>query len=204
MKDHDPGVKTWWLRGFLAKPPKKGSTTKGVRDDGNINAKLRGHPIFHELDKYESILSNTVKIDDPLKKKMVSCYLKILCSVANEILEEVVTNHEKYTGGNMNALTMLMYKKYDGIRQIAMSQGVPELFLDKISPRVTEALLTLSDVVTELQHQHRYNNQYDEVFTFMDVYLLQIRNNYNTITGIVNNMNGELHRSLEGSPFDLQ
>lgn len=202
MKNHDPGNKTWWLRGFLAKPP-KGSDTKSVRSDDSIDSKLRDHPIFHELDKYESILSNTIRIDDPLKKKMVSCYLKILCSVANEILEEVIANREKYAGGNMNALTMLMYKKYEGIRYTALSQGVPELFLDKIGPRITEALLTLSDVITDLQHQHRYSNQYDEVFTFMDVYLLQIRNNYNTITGIVNNMNGELHRALEGSPFDL-
>lgn len=164
-------------------------------------AALRLHPIFHEVAKYRSVFIDTLAIGDPLKKRMAACYLRIIFDAVEEILEEAVTNYKEYSK-HITSLTSFMYKRYSQVEMSARAKGIPEIFLAKITPRIVENLLTLTGVVDEIHLQHRYNNDYDAMLSFMDVYLLQIRYTYNAIGGIINNMNGELHRVLEGSIFD--
>lgn len=191
------------LVGGLSQPKeKKVANTKGDLTETGIKEILRKHPIFHEMSRYETILTNNINVEDPLKKKLVTCYLKLLCRVVLSILDDVVEHYDRYNNGNIQNLTSLMYQRYSDLRVTAMSQGVPEIFLNKITPRLIENLLSMANTVIDLYQPNRYNNQYEEILTFMDVYLLQIRYNYNAITGIVNSMNGELHRALEGSVFD--
>lgn len=179
----------------------KSKTADKAEDD--VVAKLRDHPIFHELTKYRSVFIDTLTIADPLKKRMAACYLRIIFDVVEEILNDVVTNYKEYSK-HITTLTSSMYQKYSRVESQARAQGVPEIFISKITPRIIENLLTLTGVVDDIHLQHRYNSEYDEILSFMDVYLLQLRYTYNAVGGIINGMNGELHRALEGSIFDDQ
>ena len=184
--------------GFLKpnrKPPKEKVS------DNQEALLLLSHPIFHDLTRYQSIFIDTLTIEDPIKKKMASCYLRIIFDTVADILNDTVANYRKYSN-DITCLTSSMYKKYSQIEGNARAHGIPDIFLNKITPRVIENLITLTSVVDDTHLQHKYNNDVGEILSFMDMYLLQLRYTYNAIGGIINNMNGELHRVLEGSIFD--
>lgn len=182
------------LRGFIRK--------KQEEDSAYDKERLRSHPIFYEVRRYDNICNTTNGIADAAKRRLAICYLRIVYNTVNDIANEAVENYRRYTG-NMMELTSMMYEKYDLIESIAKAQGVPDIFLAKITPRIFENLATLTQVTNEIHPQHRYSNQCDEMLSFFDTYLLQTRYTYNAIGGIISSMNGELHRALEGSVFDI-
>lgn len=187
------------MTGGLVKKPDPNEGKKYTVDEAR--SILRSHPVIYEIRSFNDVFTDSVPIEDKVKRRMAVAFLHILWSVTDDIVTDIIDNYEKYCQNSMD-LTSMIFEKSKMLTSRSLEEGIPRVFMHKINVRMNEDLSTLTRTLNDLHTVHNYSNSVDETLAILDVILLHIRHTYSAIVGIIDIMNGELQRALSGSIFD--
>lgn len=170
--------------------------------DPEIVKLLKTHPLFTELQAFKAVRIDNIDISDPIKKKMCICYFTIFYEQVELVVLDIVEDYPKYVGDAALISHRLAYS-INNLREIALSNAIPKIFLDKYTPRIVNNIDILTNIITEVCQTKIYSDSKDEICAILDVTLTFMKFCLDSAEGIINHMNGELHMALEGSVFDV-
>lgn len=163
---------------------------------------LKQHPIFNELAIVETIRLNSLKIKDPIKKKMAVAYLQIAFGKIDQLVGNLLNDYPNCLC-SASEFSSRIYQTMKSIRQEATSQGVATIFLDKYEPRSFEVLSIITNIIIEVHQNRLISDNYMAMCLVLSMFLAYVRISMEQVEGIVDHMNGELSCALSGSVFDV-
>ena len=177
---------------FLAKP-----FTKRKREI----EMLKEHPIFRDLDSWINVKLVALDIKSPSKRLMAEAYLKIYLTDMRSFFIHLCETYDEYTNGYHNIYQSL-HTIINTTNQKAISEYVPNLFIDKMIIRFFKHIDILSQSISSSCQQKSYSTDYDQMSSILDMSLLFLRMEVDTIESVINSMNGELEKILKGTIYD--
>lgn len=162
---------------------------------------LLAHPIFIELRDWEEFRIKVLTIEDQMKRNMARHYLGLLFTKLREAVVKMVNEHDTYLSDTI-ALNNLLIDTINDVRQAALVDGVPEIFLDKFTNYLYQQMKILDSTYKDLDRFEYYNTPIARATFRLDLEFLTIRNITSEVESVINEMNGQLHNALEGSVFD--
>lgn len=167
----------------------------------DVVAKLKYHPIFQEFKLIDNVKIDSLNISDPLKYKMAVCYLKMLYGNIEKCVCEMVEKYPEYCV-DPSLIGDMLLGSVTKTRNDAVGGGIPSVFLNKYNPRTFNNINILTNIITEVHQRRMHSGMYDEMCSVLDVLLVYMRTSLESVEGLINAMNGELHLALVGSVFD--
>lgn len=167
----------------------------------DVVTKLKYHPIFQEFRSFDNVKIDSLNISDPLKYKMAVYYLKMLYGNMEKCVCEMVEKYPEYCV-DPSLIGDALLGSVTKTRNDAVGEGIPSVFLNKYNPRTFSNINILTNIITEVHQRRMYSTMYDEMCSVLDVSLVYMRTSLESVEGLINAMNGELHLALVGSVFD--
>lgn len=162
---------------------------------------LMEHPLLEELRAWSTFKSKAMKITDHAKYNMSKYYMGLLFSDLRETTVHCINHYDKY-GDNSVDINNLITDSITRVKEIASDNGVPAIFLDKISNYLYKQTKILMSTYADVYIYEQRNSPITISTTKLDTGLLLVRCIASQIEDVINNMNGELHAALMGSVFD--
>lgn len=162
---------------------------------------LMRHPLLEELRAWSTFKCKTMKIQDQMKYNMSKYYTGLLFTDLREMTVHCIANYEQYSDSTVDINNLLM-DSISRVKDTALNNGVPTIFLDKISEYLYRQSTILTDTYADVHRYDELNTLTEIKTTKLDIGLLLVRCIASQIEDVINNMNGELHAALIGSVFD--
>lgn len=170
-------------------------------DKGAIISALSGHPLLEELREWGTYRSKVLAIQDPTKRKMAEYYLGLFFSNLRDMVSLAIENYDLYLD-DTTLLNNLIIDTINDVRDIAMSNGVPPIFLDKFTNYLYTQEKILASTYKDLDKFEYYDGTIERAAFRLDIGLMLTRCVTSEVESVINNMNGELRAALEGSIFE--
>lgn len=185
-------------------------TDKIIRNNGvhlfggkkrkNMDA-LREHPIFREIDSWIKVKCKTLDIRTPSKKAMAEKYLQLYFQESYIVYRELCADYDKYA-----AVPRTIYKTLHNIvnatNEKAVLAYIPSLFIDKMNARFFKHIDILSQSIAMSSSANLYSSDFEQILSILDMSLVFIQLEVDTIEDTINSMNGELEKLLKGTVYD--
>lgn len=162
---------------------------------------LLNHPIFAELQEWCLYRSKVLDIKNPIKRRMAEFYLGLLFNKLIEMIDDAVDQYEEYLD-NTASMNTLIIDTINLVNQTSAANGVPSIFLDKITNYLYRQAKILTNTFKDLDNFEYYKNDLERASFRLDIGFMLVRCITSEIESIINDMNGELQAALEGSIFD--
>lgn len=160
------------------------------------------HPIFIELREWHEYRTKVLSIANPIKRNMAKHYLTLLFESLRSAIKQIVIEHDKYLD-DIIALNNLIIDTINDVKQTALQDGVPEIFLDKFTNYLYTQTKILDLTYRDLdKFEYYHQSKIARTTVRLDLEFLTIRNITSEVETVINDMNGELEAALEGSVFD--
>ena len=164
-------------------------------------ATLKEHPILAELKEWSLYRSKILDISNPIKRRMAEFYLSLLFGKLGDMIEDAIEQHEVYLSSS-SSMNNLIVDTINEVSQTSTANGVPSIFLDKITNYLYRQAKILANTYRDLDNYDYYKNDMERVTFRLDIGFMLIRCITSEIESVINDMNGELQAALEGSIFD--
>lgn len=171
------------------------------RTIGETKSILLKHPLFEELHAWSNFHSKVIDIKDPLKRNMAEYYLGLLTQRLYESIYNVVENYNIYINGTIDVNKVLI-DTIEVIRSEANQNGVPNIFLDRFTEYLYKQIKILASTFIDVDKFSQFDTPLEIYMHRLDLGLLILRCITSEVEDVINNMNGELHATLEGGKFD--
>lgn len=163
-------------------------------------AELKEHAIFREIDSWIKVKSGTMNIVSPSKKAMAEQYMKIYFSEALDVYKDMCTNY-KELARSPHTIYKVLHRVVSNTNERAVAACIPSLFIDKMQTRFFKHIDILSNSIV-MADISTYSTAFDQISSVLDMSLLFIQMEADTIEETINSMNGELERVLKGTVYD--
>ena len=162
---------------------------------------LVAHPLLEELRDWSTYRSKVLNIEHPAKRKMAEYYLGLLFSKLREMVNVAITEYDVYLD-DTTLLNNLIIDTINDVKNIAMSNGVPPIFLDKFTNYLYTQEKILAATYRDLDKFEYYDGIVERAAFRLDIGFMLVRCITSEVESVINNMNGELRSALEGSIFE--
>lgn len=162
---------------------------------------LMQHPLLEELRAWMTFKSKTMNIEDVAKCNMTRYYMGLLFSKCYDMTIYCINHFEQYSADNTDINNLLM-DTIGSVRDIATDNGVPALFLDKISNYLYRQTKLLTTTYADINRYETRTGDTSINASKLDIGLLLVRCIASQVEAVINDMNGDLHAALKGSVFD--
>lgn len=163
--------------------------------------KLMDHPIFRDISSWSTIKIRALDIQCPSKREMASTYLAIYFEEVQRFYGNVCAKYDQYTVYS-NTLYQSLHSVIGAINERAVTECIPELFLDKMNKRFLKHIDILSQTIATTMSKKAYSTEFEQVSSILDMSLLFLHMEVDTIEETINSMNGELEKVLQGTIYD--
>lgn len=178
---------------FILKP-----FTKHQRELGA----LKEHPIFREIDSWRKVKCKALNIVSPSKKMMAEKYLEIYFEEVLGFYKYLCENYVEATS-SPHVIYRTMHKIVSDVNERAVAACVPTIFIDKMNVRFFKHIDILSNSIVAATMQKSYSSEFEQISSVLDMSLLFIQMEADTIEETINHMNGELETVLKGTVYDI-
>lgn len=165
---------------------------------------LSDHPLYKTMDTYRKFKITCLCISNPIKKRMAICYLTIMYNNLSGFL--ITLSDENRMDLYINDLNLIsdgMVSSMNKTEEECLSEGIPQLFLDKMKEFNYRYFDLIMTTLTDIHHSSYYPNNKCVMTSVLDMMLLYVRMMMSNTEVTINNMNGELQAALKGSVFDI-
>lgn len=190
---------------LMTKILNKFKSTKVTRTDTqskDINELLLQHPVYNQIEIWVLLKSGNLNILSQKKKLCTIAYMKILFDELNILLHDLANNSDKYIDSNV--LTSNIISMLNKVRETALSDSIPEIFIDKINIFNYKYFQMVIDTAIEIYNSDFHPGTIEKLASVLDIMLFYIRVLTDNIEATVNGLNGELESALTGSVFDKE
>ena len=153
---------------------------------------LTEHPIFREIDSWIKVKSGALNIVSPSKKAIAESY---------NCFHNMCMNYVR-VAGSPHIIYKTLHKIVDSTNERAIAACIPTLFVDKMNTRFFKHIDILSNTIVMANLGGSYSTEYEQVSNVLDMALLFIQMEADSIENTINHMNGELERVLKGTVYD--
>ena len=164
---------------------------------------LKEHPIFRDLDSWINVKLVALDIKSPSKRAMAEAYLRIYLTDIRSFFMNLCDTYDEYDTGYHNIYQSL-HTIINTTNQKAISEYVPTMFIDKMNARFFKHIDILSQSILSSCQQKSYSTNYEQMSSILDMSLLFLRMEVDTIESVINGMNGELEKLLKGTIYDVE
>lgn len=175
-------------------------TTPSSRKRKEI-ALLKEHPIFRDIDSWINIKIGGLDIQSPSKKAMAKKYLEIYFNEVRNFYINLCNNYDTYVARPRN-IYQTLHTVINATNEKAIAVYVPTLFIEKMNVRFFKHIDILSQSIVSSSTKRAYSTEYEQVSSILDMSLLFLHMEVDTIENTINSMNGELERILKGTVYD--
>lgn len=162
---------------------------------------LKDHPIFRDLDSWLNVKLVALEIESPSKRTMAEAYLRIYLTDMKDFFNMLCENYDEYTHNNHNIYEIL-HNIINTTNQKAVSEYIPTLFITKMNNRFFKHIDILSRAILLSSQKRSYSTEYEQMSSILDMSLLFLRMEIDTVESVINAMNGELEKLLRGTIYD--
>lgn len=162
---------------------------------------LTEHPIFREIDSWVKVKSGAMNIKSPSKKAMAEKYLTIYFTESYNCFHNMCTNYVRVSE-SPHTIYKTLHKVVNSTNEQAIAACIPTLFVDKMNTRFFKHIDILSNTIVMANIGSSYSSEYERISSVLDMALLFIQMEADSIEDTINNMNGELERVLKGTVYD--
>lgn len=162
---------------------------------------LTEHPIFREIDSWIKVKSGALNIASPSKKAMAEKYLTIYFAESYNCFHNMCMNYVR-VADSPHIIYKTLHKIVDSTNERAIAACIPTLFVDKMNTRFFKHIDILSNTIVMANLGGSYSTEYEQVSNVLDMALLFIQMEADSIENTINHMNGELERVLKGTVYD--
>lgn len=163
---------------------------------------LKEHPLFREIDICINAQIEALDIHSPNKKEMACAYLRIYFNEVLNFYNDLCDNYESYAN-HPHAIYQSLHSVISATNAKATMEYVPVLFLDKMSVRFYKHIDLLSQTIITSSINRSYATEFEQISSILDMSLLFLKMEIDTIENTINNTNGELEKLLKGTVFDV-
>jgi len=163
------------------------------------------HIFFYNINYWVNIGIDKIPITNPIKKRVVSKFLKIKFLSYDRHLKHFINNK---IGNNtrecdiveMQNLLIEIVKDYeDEIKK----KGIPEIFIEKFKKLHESNLQIIFDAIGSICTSKFYDSLQEKMAAILDVLLFSFRVTFTDVEQTINELNGEIESVLKGSIFDI-
>lgn len=165
--------------------------------------KLMDHPIFRDISSWVTIKVRALDIQCPSKREMASAYLSIYFEEMQRFYADLCSKYDEYTVCS-NTLYKSLHGVIGDVNERAVTVYIPTLFLDKMNKRFLKHIDILSQTITTTMSKKAYSTELEQVSSILDMSLLFLHMEVDTIEDTINSMNGELEKVLQGTIYDTE
>lgn len=163
--------------------------------------KLKEHPIFREIDSWIKVKAGSLNITSPSKKAMAEKYLTIYFTEAYNFYRDMCVSYRELSSSPHNIYRSL-HKIVNNTNEQAIAAYIPTLFIDKMKIRFFKHIDILSNSIVAADITNSYSTEFEQMSSVLDMSLLFIQMEADTIEETINSMNGELEHILKGTVYD--
>ena len=163
---------------------------------------LKEHPIFRDIDICLTAQIDSLDIHSPNKKAMASTYLRVYFTEVMNFYNDLCDNYDNYAN-HPHTMYRNLHSVIGTTNTKAAMEYVPTLFLDKMSVRFYKHIDLLSQAIITSSINRSYSTEFEQTSSILDMSLLFLKMEIDTIESTINNMNGELEELLKGTVFDV-
>ena len=161
---------------------------------------LTEHVFFTNINKMMVYDINNLPITSTLKKRVVSCFLKILFTKIHTVTLDLCNNLNKEPLGDISSLYINSIRDAE---EEALKAGVPEIFIEKFrswDSNHTDAIInSMSQIVCSKFHK----DDYEKLKAVLDILNAVTQLQLLDIERTIDSLNGELEKSIKGTIFDV-
>lgn len=179
---------------FIVKP-----FTKRKRE----TEELKEHPIFRDLDSWINIKLVALDIKSPSKRAMAETYLGIYLKNVRNFFITLCDNYDNHTVTHNN-IYELLHTIINETNKEAVSEYIPSVFIDKMNMKFFKHIDILSQSIQSSSQKNAYSTDFEQMSSILDMSLLFLRMEIDTIESVINGMNGELEKLLKGTIYDTE
>lgn len=162
---------------------------------------LKEHPIFREIDSWINIKVRALDIQSPSKKAMAEAYLTIYFKEIRTFYFTLCENYESYISSPYKIYHNL-HKIITTTNQLATAVYIPSLFIEKMNVRFFKHIDILTQSIVSSSQKGSYSTEFEQTASILDMSLLFLHMEVDTIEHTINMMNGELEKILKGTIYD--
>ncbi len=163
---------------------------------------LKEHPLFREIDICLNAQIEALDIHSPNKKEMACTYLRIYFTEILNFYNDLCNNYETYAN-HPHTIYRNLHSVISATNAKATMEYIPVLFLDKMSVRFYKHIDLLSQTIITSSINRSYATEFEQISSILDMSLLFLKMEIDTIENTINNTNGELEKLLKGTVFDV-
>ena len=164
-------------------------------------ALLKEHPIFRDIDSWINIKVGALDIQCPSKKAMAKTYLEIYFREIRSFYLNLCDNYDTYVSSPHN-IYQTLHTVINATNEKAVAVYVPTLFINKMNVRFFKHIDILSQSIVSSSTNKSYSSEFEQVSSILDMSLLFLHMEVDTIENTINSMNGELEKVLKGTIYD--
>jgi len=165
---------------------------------------LNEHIFFSNINYWVNIGIDKIPITNPIKKRVVSKFLKIKFLSYDKHLKDFIkktvnTTKECDIVEIQNLLIEIVKDYEDEINK----KGIPDIFIEKFKKIHENNLQIIFDAIGSICTSKFYESLYEKMAAILDILLFSFRVTFTDVEKTVNELNGEIESVLKGSIFDI-
>ena len=165
---------------------------------------LTEHTFFSNINYWVNIGIDKIPINNPIKKRVVSKFLKIKFLSYDKHLKEFIKKTLTITKEcdivEIQNLLINIVKDYeDEINK----KGIPDIFIEKFKKLHENNLQIIFDAIGSICTSKFYDSLHEKMAAILDILLFSFRVTFTDVEQTINEINGEIESVLKGSIFDI-
>lgn len=161
---------------------------------------LTEHIFFTNINKMLAYDINNLPITNVLKKRVVSCFLKILFTKLHSVTLNLCNNLDKEP---LKDISSLYVKAINDAENEAIREGVPEIFIEKFRSWDTKHIQAIINSMNQITSSRFHRTDYERMKAILDILNAITQLQLLDIEQTIDSLNGELERAIKGTKFDV-
>lgn len=166
----------------------------------NEQPALVEHVFFGNINKMLSYDINNLPITSTLKKRVVSCFLKILFTKIRKVTLDLCNGLDN---GPLEDVSSLYINAIANAEEEALKAGVPEIFIERFRSWDSNHIDAIIDSMNQIASSKFHENDYEKLKAILDILNAITQLQLLDIEKTINSLNGELEKAIKGTVFDV-
>lgn len=163
----------------------------------NNRKKLEKHHFFTSISYWINIEINNLPIENLSKKKVICLFLKTKYNIFSKNIKRFINS----TNNNCEEIENILIKSFKECEDIARSEGIPDIFIDKFRVWDYEHTKILIDSIESIINSKFYSTFEEKIAAILDIMIFSFRLTLVDAEKTINELNGDLEKALEGTIF---